>query len=55
MLFKRLNGNKPGTGLGLAICKKIIDQHDGNIWLESIEGEGSTFHFTIDKNLLGTN
>lgn len=36
-----------GTGLGLAICKEIISLHEGEVWLESKPGEGSTFYFSL--------
>lgn len=49
-IFKRLNPNRSyggGSGAGLTITKKIINQHGGDIWIDSTPGQGSTFYFTL--------
>lgn len=36
-----------GTGIGLAVCQEIVDRHDGDMWVESTDGDGTTFYFVM--------
>ncbi|MFS4449672.1 PAS domain S-box protein [Maribacter sp. 2307UL18-2] len=48
-VFQSIGNNQRSTGIGLSIVKKIVDVYQGKIWLESMVGEGTTFHFTLKK------
>src|SRR5262249_6305457 len=49
MVFQRLHHREPypKPGVGLAVCKRIIERHGGNMWVESTPGQGATFFFTL--------
>ncbi|MGM0588973.1 MAG: sensor histidine kinase [Bacteroidota bacterium] len=51
MIFQRLHNRNeyPGSGIGLAVSKKIVERHNGRIWLDSTPGEGTTFHVALPK------
>ena len=48
-LFRRLPNTSayPGTGIGLSSCKRIVERSDGRIWITSVLGHGTTFHFSL--------
>lgn len=54
-MFTKLHAKEEfsGHGIGLATCKKIVEIHGGEIWLESEVDKGTTFYFTINKELKG--
>lgn len=52
-MFERITREVAGTGVGLALTKRAVEKLGGQIWLESVPGEGTTFHFTIPDDSPG--
>jgi PAS domain S-box-containing protein len=50
-IFQSIVNHERSTGIGLSIVKRIIDRYGGTIWLDSEVGEGTAFHFTINKEI----
>jgi signal transduction histidine kinase len=48
-IFQSVGNKERSTGIGLSIVKKVIDLYEGQVWLESELGKGTTFYFTIKK------
>tara|TARA_R110001592_G_scaffold60320_1_gene183338 strand:- start:94 stop:1962 length:1869 start_codon:yes stop_codon:yes gene_type:complete len=55
--FRRLHSRTQyeGNGIGLALCKRVVKQHNGEIWLDSENGKGTTFYFTIPQHTTNKN
>ena len=54
-IFKKLHNRNeyPGTGIGLSICKRVVELHGGQIWLDSEPGKGSRFYFSLPAKYAG--
>ena len=50
-IFETLSSSKGSSGIGLSIVKKIVQFHGGKIWVESEQGQGASFYFTIKKDI----
>jgi signal transduction histidine kinase len=48
-MFVRADGGADGVGIGLAVCRRVIEAHGGQIWVEPAEGGGSAFRFTLPR------